>query len=529
MKFFKDPNEPWGVREFLILIVAIALQIYDLSIRLSGTNYPPIIPSLISLYFAMALIATFFLDKKPPGFLDDFFNKIHISSPGIRKLFTYLSFSFFAYIIPFINYLFVKVPESYGSIPLRLITSTILIFWPIWIIFIAYQEPKFLTRIGGTVYMLIWVIILIASTVPMAEHELQNFDIPGVMPGQTIGTLYKTVSDGISRMWSWPGKAKGSISLLEQEIRASIEYSKTGVDPRRAKVDESKTRNPGVEVLELQSTSPRYYIEDQVTVYAKIRAETLAEPVEVTVDCMATSDPVPGNIFPQSTFTIEGSDVIDIDCIFPQGELDAGMHTVTLTTNFNFETVSYIETFFMEEGKLRQMQSQRKDPLKDYPPAEATSSKGPVNINIAIPEAPISSKPNQKITASITVHNSGKGKIKSINDLFIFIPKGLELATEIDSTGVFEQITCDVLPFEEAKFCKPQAVNVYKVSSIELDKASYQDIRTKKTFRMYLNTEDYDTLMGRASIKPGSFYSSIKYNYELETTTPIRVEEFIST
>jgi hypothetical protein len=178
----------------------------------------------------------------------------------------------------------------------------------------------------------------------------------------------------------------------------------------------------------------------------------------------------------------------------------------------------------MEEEKIREMQKKRQNPLAGYPQPKATSSKGPVNINIRTPEAPIASRADKKMTIGITIHNTGGGVIEKIKDLFIFIPAGLTLATEIDSTGVFEERSCADLPPEEARLCNP-AAKVYRVSRDELLKYQYKDIIAGREFRLYLNMEDYDKLIGDAPIKPGSFYASIKYDYKLEKSIQIKIQE----
>jgi hypothetical protein len=518
---FKDPSEDWGVREFSVLIVAIAVQLWDVNIRLSGLYFPPFIPHLIALYAALAVIATIFLEKDPPLILGSFFEKAGVNLPFFNRLFSFLVFSFIAYCVPFINYLFAKIPE-FGGIPVRMITGVVLLFWPIWIMYIAFSNPQFLSRWIGNGYVIIWVIVLVVSVAPLTAYQLQDAEIPGVMPGRTIGTLYRTVIEGSQRTYaSW----KYSKGWVKQEAQDWTIYAKTGISPKQARIDDANKRPIGVQVMKLAASSPKYHENDQVTVYAQIKAETLEAPVTTTVECTATSDPVKGTVFPTNEFTIETYDTYDIDCIFPKGELKAGIHVITLKTGFNFETMSYIETFFMEEGALREKQRKQENPLLGYPKPEATSSKGPVNINIRTPAAPLPAAVDKKMTISTILHNAGAGQIKQISEVYIFIPKGLTLATEIDSRGIYNEISCEDLPSEESKLCDSRTTTVYEVAPAELNNEMYKNIRSAREFRMYLEISDYDKILGEAPIKPGSFYATAKYDYEIEQTIQIQVEK----
>ncbi|MBD3361280.1 hypothetical protein GF358_00655 [Candidatus Woesearchaeota archaeon] len=516
-------GESWGIKEFSVLIFAIAVQLWDLNVRLSGTYFSTINYQIISLYFSLAVIAAIILDKKPP--FKKIFARIGIGLPFFQKLFGFLLFSFIAYCIPFANYIFMKIPE-YGGIPLRTITSAILIFWPIWIIYLAFSEPKKLARWAGSIYLLIWVIILIVSIAPLAAYQLQDAEIPGVMPGRTIGSLYRELVGG-AKEWKQTieGGTIGGYEKIKKEIQIGIEYSKTGIDPTQAKVDAANKRDLGVQVLQMKASSPVYYENDQVNVYAQIKAETLEQPVTTKVKCYATSEPIPGQIFPSNEFTIETYDVQDVDCVFPSDNLEEGLHTIHLDTEFNFETVSYFETFFMNEETLRELQKKKQDPLAGYPKPSATSSKGPVNINIKTPEAPIPSAPDKRMTLSITLHNTGPGQIKELKEVYIFIPKGLGISTAIDGRKIYQKIECNELPSEEAKVCVPDTTTVYKVSADELKKELYKNIVLSREFRLYLEIQDYDALLGESIIKPGNIYASAKYDYEMDQKVQIKIQK----
>ncbi len=505
-------SQEWGFAGFLLLLIAIIIHIYDIRLRLSVSGSPFFNPALIILYLIMALLATLLLkDKTDTGLMYRLRN----------KLLPYLGISAAAYVIPAINYLADLSSGLFAilDIPIKLIASIIILFAPIWVLYILYVETTRITRIIGSVYALGWIIILLITISPMMTTMLEDQGLPavkGIMPGLTVSVLVNKIAAN----WQATKQAAQEARVdIPAAVRAEIAIAQTGIDPRQSRASEASPEGPQ---MTIRAVKQKYYENEPISVYATITAEPVEVPIDLNINCVATSNPVSGKIFPDDKITIETKETSDIDCIFPKNSLTPGSHKVTFETTFNYETLSYIETFFMTEETLKEMQKKGLDPMGGYSQPEAITSKGPATLKITTPTAPSPAADNKKMVIGITMYNQGNGQIKQVNDLFIYIPKGFAL-TE-DNYDIYSKIdSCAELPEEEAKICDIEAMDVYKVSSEELESPTYRNITYAKELRMYLAIEDAAKLTGDSPIKPASFHASLKYDYQLEQSTQIDV------
>ncbi|MBN1644508.1 hypothetical protein JW851_00510 [Candidatus Woesearchaeota archaeon] len=513
-------REDWGFPAFMLLCLAILIHVVDIAVRLKGESFGVLHP-IIFLYILIALFASIIFKGETLTILD----KRIGSNTAAHRFVKYLIVSLIAYCIPFVNYLFEYFPAMTSApflgASIKIFASAIILFAPVWVIYIMYLEPTKITAIVGALYLVFWVVVILLTHWQPISAQVQQAEIPGVMPGMTVGFMLGKMYTGIEYVMAGIPRTKEYVS---EQISIQMEISKTGIDPRQ----EIRTKaGPDAPQMTVQKVSDKYYTNSPIALYATLKATPFEEtlPLQMTVGCKATSDIEYGTIFPQNTFTIETENILDVDCLFQPEQLDKGVHTITFTSNFNYGALAYIETVFMTEEKLTETKKKKQDPLATYPALAGENSKGPVSLNINLPTAPIATKENKEFSIGITLFKMGKGKIKQINDLYIYLPKGLKTVKDRGLSDIYEETTCSELPEEEARVCNPEAVEVYKVKKSELSKQLYQNILTVREFRMYLEIEDYDLLMSQSTEKPGSFHASLKYDYELEQSLDIRVVE----
>ncbi len=511
----------WGLGGLALIIFAIAIHIFDVKVRLSGFYYPSTYLATIGLAYALlALLAAGLLRGEEGNFFDRLLRMGHGADFGGR-FWRYLIVSFFAFCIPFVNLIVYLLPEPPG-IPTRVIMAAVLIWAPLWPIYIILKEPGWIPRLGGLIYLGAWIVIIMLSISPTLQLQYPNVEIPGVMPGMTTGILIqKTVTGAQQAISLFKIQAKS----LTQEVHDAVVFAQTGIDQKQARVEAAKAKTPGVRLYNIKTPVTKFHTTEPMTVYATLKAEALETPVKVKIECDAASAVEHGKLFPKDEFYIETSEIQDIDCIFTKEQVERlgkGPHIVTLKTLFNFETLSYLETFFMTQETLRELQKKGEDPLAGYPQPEAITSKGPVNLNIKTPTAPIPAEQDKKIAVAITIFNTGGGTIKEINSLYIYVPKGFTLFKEIETHEIYERINCEDLPEEETRICDPETTDIYQVKDFSVQ---YKNIRTAREFRMYLQMDDYDKIIGEAPVKPGSFHASMKYQYELKQELPISITE----
>lgn len=494
----ENKSETAGI---FLLIAAIIIHTLDLAWRLSGNKFSSIDLRAMGLYLIMAILASIiFKDEKTQRW---------------QRLIFFLGISALAYFIPFTNYL------TFLNIPAELI-GIIIVWAPIWVIYLTIINPTKITGIIGIGYMSIWLILLFLSYGSIMQPYLMNVEIPGVMPGLTTGVIISKAYQGAEKLLTTPAI---SIEKMKTEVDRSIQIAKTGIDPTQAKIEEANKAQVQVQIDALRPVDLNLYTTSPVSIASKFTIKTLDTPTTLQLSCQDTTTNTQGKILPQNIFEIEKSETQDIDCIFQPDtptELDKGTHKIKMTANFNFKTVAYIETFFMPEETLRELQNKNINPLAGLTTPQTIATNGPVNINIHPPDAPIASKEDKKITTGITVFNTGGGKIKKIKGLYIYLPKGLALSEESQELGIYEKISCEDLP--EKEICDAALAEIYSISQDHLNKPQYKNIETAAEFRMYLTMQDYAELIGDTPIKPGSISASIQYDYEIEREIEVTIK-----
>jgi len=490
----KHVSETGGL---LLFILAVLIHIADAVWRISGKEIPIIYMPSIMLYLGMAMFAAITLQDE---------------NTFIKRFGIYLLISLLAYILPFANYLsFLQVPKT--------IIGLIILFAPVWAIYLVSTHATSITGAIGAVYIFFWITVLFLSYGSMVQPYVMNAEIPGVMPGLTVSVIVSKAYTGLQTFAAMP---TASIDKIRNEIDKSVQIAKTGVDPTQAKVDAANKAqvNVAMDMLRLVDANP--YTTGPISIASKFTVKTLDNPTTLQLVCQDKTTNTPGKIFPQDTFEIETSEIQDIDCVFQPNTLMPGVHTITMSSDFNFKTISYIETFFMPEETLRELQNKNMDPLAGLPQPQATTTNGPINVNIHPPAAPIPSKEDKKITIGITILNTGGGKLKKINELYIYLPKGLVLSEESQEIGLYEKISCEDL--KEKEICDASLAEIYRVSQTKLNSPQYKNIETGTEFRMYLTMQDYAELIGDAAIKPGSISASIQYEYQIENEINVNIK-----
>jgi len=509
-----------GIGAFALLILAIIVHTADLATRLNGQTFGFLHPIII-LYILIALFASLILKGTGETALD----KLIQGTKTQHRLAKYLIISLIAYSIPFVNYIFYYFPSlaqfSFFGTTIKMIVSMAIIFAPIWVLYIMYVEPTKLTGTIGGIYLLLWIILILSTFWQPIQEQKHDLPIEGVMPGYTLGYMTEKI---VSTTQYIASEAKEMPHEITEEIREGVYIAEHGIDPKQAEINKANQKTLGLNMGPPQTTTVAF-TDMPLTVHTKLQGAAIIEPISAIFGCTATNDHIQGKIFPTNQMTIQKEQTEEIDCIFEPGQLDKGMHKITISADFNFESISYIQTFFMPEQTLTELRKKGEDPLAGTSQPRATTTKGPVNVNIHAPQAPIPAAENKKITLGITLLNTGQGKIKKINEAIIYMPKGLELAEETGITQNYEKITCEDLLPEEQKTCDPEASEIYKVTQKALSNPQYKNIKTGREFRLYLQEYDKDKLTGKTPIKPASFHTTIRYDYLLEKSTTVHVKE----
>ncbi|MBW2978594.1 hypothetical protein KY304_00600, partial [Candidatus Woesearchaeota archaeon] len=151
----------WGLGAFAMFSLAFAVHIIDLKMRMYGGPFPIIHIPMLSLYAILAVMATILLSGDESSIADKILG-IKTGDSWIGKFQKYALVSLIAYCLPLLNLttlLFDQIP----GISLQMIISTIILFCPIWIIYLFAHEDTILIKVCAGVYLIIWASALIGS------------------------------------------------------------------------------------------------------------------------------------------------------------------------------------------------------------------------------------------------------------------------------------------------------------------------------------------------------------------------------
>jgi hypothetical protein len=217
-------------------------------------------------------------------------------------------------------------------------------------------------------------------------------------------------------------------------------YATTG-DYYAGSVDEKQQETLGVFIKNIKPATSEFYYGEPVSVWALLQAKSLEDGISVNVSCAYGQKdkdgkyPQTGNPKPDSIPLVFDEEQVDLDCRY--NGMPEGSNKVAIIADFNYETMGYLKTYFIDQDRLRGLQRNGIDPLDEYfitdkkPTARYTN--GPVMIGMGSVDPPIgiSDKTADQPRLGITLStNTGwKGRIKQIEELTIMVPDSMSLDT----------------------------------------------------------------------------------------------------
>lgn len=398
-------------------------------------------------------------------------------------------------------------------------TATSIMFFMVNPIWVWYLIGKNKVRLFGLFFLLFWFGLMIFSFgEPIMDYANQYYDIPDVpmlSPGMVLRYFLHAVNQATVNMWQGLIGFRAQFwKTVEEEIAIAKGDYYTGT------VDQAATKRLGVFLQNLRPAASRFFVNEPVTLFANLKAETLDKPITINIECKADNTPA-NAIIPTKTFRVETFEETDIDCVFDN--LPEGYYTGKLSADFDFGTRAYHKAYFMDKERLRDYRRRQVDPLEGIPDKQPTTiyTSGPVAIGMGFGSQPIGIAQGEKgptIGASVT--NAWTGKIKEITKLIFYVPKGLKV-TDINGIDV-QAVDCSSLDTDEQAVCDPALVNVYQLPAADLAKLKNVSIYS---FRAHTEIESTQDLLGESPLAINNFKVSANYKYLYETQTGFRVEQ----
>jgi hypothetical protein len=409
------------------------------------------------------------------------------------------------------------------------LVATILVFFPIYpiLIFLTHEQQlgKF-WRGFMAIYVIVWI-VLIAMSNPaffqgIAEEtaNIAGYDTVSVSPGELLRTRWNKFVLGIQ------GKTE-EIKNQTAEL----------YDPFNAKVDRQATEVLGVTMDDLSTVLPSFSVNDRVGVYTKLQANTIDEVLTIDVGC-GGKDPngvelAIGegalDLTPTEPVDVSAEETIDIDCNFPIGSFQEGRNTVTVSADFEMTTLAYLKTYFMNRESLRELRSANIDPFQQYGITDTNPvtifTSGPIQLAMSYGTPPVGIDGQNDVFESVVgiqMTNIWPGKLKSINNIYLMLPKGFTIESDQDLSGTaqIQSVSCGDADLRD--ICDDETVNAYSIvpTTPEIEKGKSITLRT----RIRANRQDYEKILGSSPISTKFFKSAIKYTYSLERSITLKIE-----
>ena len=331
---------------------------------------------------------------------------------------------------------------------------------------------------------------------------------------------------GITEGWEKVTKGISTITYQGQMgVKRQLEYATGGY--YEGQVEKNVAEPLGVYIENIEKAEKEFYEDERILVWATIKARTLDEehPVNVNLSCVADESlegegGVKGEITPteKKTFQIETFEEEDISCQFNAG-LEEGSHQIKLTAEFDFTTMAYLKTYFMEKERRRALIRDGVDIFDEYGIKDRTPiaiyTNGPVKIGAETTKSlPLGVDKTAGMTMprlGITLENKWLGKIKEIKSLDIEVPDSISI------------VDCDY-SFDGPWPGSEEGFVVYKLEEDEKANEKLKDIEAYRSINCRLKIDNPDDLLGSTPLSVKYYRISTDYVYELGNYINVNVK-----
>lgn len=353
---------------------------------------------------------------------------------------------------------------------------------------------------------------------------------------------------------------------LVKEFDERLDYASGGY--YKGKVERNKIGPLGVFIEEVKSIQPHYYPNEEVIIYGKVKAISLDDFVRVSLGCHLEDKLTPkGEIISDNPLDVYSYETRDFECRILSKDLDTGLggiglYSMTIDAEFEFETLGYLKTYFMDIERKRGMVREGLDPFKEFNIQDKNPvgiyTDGPISVGMEMTSPLIEvSSDNTKIIQprlGITLENieGWEGVIKNVTQLVFMTPKGTKIE-EGSCSFTFKDYTKEMCDSDCDKRCKDRCKNTgftncesnckttcnedctllfddeYKGYMVDIDKMNknlkdiFKDIDRFRSFSCRVTVES--DVLGQNPISVRYFRTKARYNYKLSEDIPIVIQK----
>lgn len=267
-----------------------------------------------------------------------------------------------------------------------------------------------------------------------------------------------------------PASAGERIGLVQRAlggyVERQLEYATGGY--YKSQVEKAQFEPLGVYISDVRAAQPRFYTDEDVTIWGAINSKTFSDPLVINFTCYRFKEkervevkPPPDVkdeskaydvLIPKRPFSVYAEEQTDLECTFRQSigneKFQPGTNKIELAATYNFETSAYHKAYFIDKEVQRSLRDAKIDPFKQYGITDIKPitiyTNGPVDIAVSIQSLiSVSDDTGTGPALGIRLTNRNKitdkngkavgewqGKIKKINELIVLLPNGVSLDLE---------------------------------------------------------------------------------------------------
>jgi hypothetical protein len=426
--------------------------------------------------------------------------------------------------------LFQVAPTSQPLIALIGILIAILPLWPFYLLVWHGNDLHKILRFIGWAWLIFWILSLAVTNITylpdinqrLGEAGVTSIELP-VRPGEAIKIATTNILGGIRK----------ASRVAQEQANESLNLARG--DYYTSEVDKNADIDLGVFFENIQTTQKTFRADETVSVIGTIQAQTINELITLTAGCTAKhadATQVPSSFItatPTTPVELASKESINVDCSIAPNSFVKGINTITLTSTFDFKTLSYIPTYIMDKERLRELRQADIDPfeqynIKDRSP-QAIHTAGPVKIGMNLQQPPIGISKNEPTAFNffVTIDPDWPGHITQLNRIILFSPAGIDLEMQRADLGTLTQITCNAIPYDQS--CDESIFNIYEVIP------ERKTIKDFQTFNIIVRIDParYDEVLQNTPLATRHFKATAEYTYQIEQSIGVTIQKALPT
>lgn len=403
----------------MFFIAALVIHLIDASLGFGS------LPLRSSLYFLLLIFGWIFVFRNK--------NYSFFSRPSIGTMTIPLCLSTLALLVP------LWIGSWLGPFLHPSLINVIRICFPIYGLYFVFQPMSPFLKSYQKAVLYLWFGILSLMILTALMHGgLREVPFLGEAFGQEVegsnfwgawGDLFSFIGGVIGDFFSATvGFFTGSLNTTKGIAESRLEYATAGY----YEGDEEDVEKQGVFIEDVETSQPEFRESETVQIFANVEFKTPVDYVPARLSCTIEDEEqeIEGEILGEDEFTVYKDEVWPTVCSFKN--LEKGQHDAEIKVEYDYETISSLKVYFMDQERKNTMRSEGVDIFNKYglersPDARYTS--GPVRVGIKRPPLPIGVESNSDTgpLIGLTIENGWDGKINEIKNIELLLPEGLSL------------------------------------------------------------------------------------------------------